>query len=301
MKCRKKHLNYLKFSWQRRSFRRRCGLKQTQILLLAGLLCFSALVSFIVTIYFSSDLLHDIYGRYAYRRLDSSLLPGSINTNMVNYQPRTYFGKQESLRIDTNIKYNDFDYRRPETITYKKKQYSNSNRSSLVYRLPQKRSTIGVLLLFHNCNQTSIDLFRLIETQRIIGAAIDLGFACLAFDASNRLNRCWSTTVDLDVNRDVRMVERTLEQFYDQFSTFSSLPRLTYGISSGGLFSSIFAMNQRYPIHGQIISISIILPQVLHILQTKEIYPPTVWIHVGQLFVINFDEHRCPCNQIERI
>jgi hypothetical protein len=61
-----------------------------------------------------------------------------------------------------------------------------------------------------------------------------------------------------------------------------SLPRFTFGSSSGGIFSSIFAINRVYEIQGQILFISIILPEILYNYIKTNNYPPTAWIHVGE-------------------
>jgi hypothetical protein len=60
------------------------------------------------------------------------------------------------------------------------------------------------------------------------------------------------------------------------------LPRFTFGSSSGGIFSSIFAINQVYAIQGQILFISIILPEILYTYVKPKSYPTTAWIHVSQ-------------------
>jgi alpha-beta hydrolase superfamily lysophospholipase len=65
--------------------------------------------------------------------------------------------------------------------------------------------------------------------------------------------------------------------------SLESLPRFTFGASSGGMFSSIFAINQRYKIQGQIIFISIVDPEILQTHVKAKRYPPTAWIYVREL------------------
>ena len=62
--------------------------------------------------------------------------------------------------------------------------------------------------------------------------------------------------------------------------SLESLPRFTFGASSGGMFSSLFAINKRYKIQGQIIFISIVLPELLQTHVKSKSYPPTAWIYV---------------------
>jgi hypothetical protein len=67
-----------------------------------------------------------------------------------------------------------------------------------------------------------------------------------------------------------------------------SLPRFTFGASSGGIFSSIFVTNQRYKIQGQIIFISIVHPEILGTYVKTKNYPPTAWIYVRKKITIRF-------------
>jgi hypothetical protein len=71
----------------------------------------------------------------------------------------------------------------------------------------------------------------------------------------------------------------------------ASLPRFTFGSSSGGIFSSIFAMNHVYEIQGQILYISIILPEILYTYVKTKNYPPTAWIHVGRNIYLGYEEN----------
>jgi hypothetical protein len=71
----------------------------------------------------------------------------------------------------------------------------------------------------------------------------------------------------------------------------ASLPRFTFGSSSGGIFSSIFAMNHVYEIQGQILYISIILPEILYTYVKTKNYPPTAWIHVGRKYISRYEEN----------
>ncbi|CAF1288077.1 unnamed protein product [Rotaria magnacalcarata] len=181
-------------------------------------------------------------------------------------------------KIDRFIKYHDFNYLKAETLTYEKHTYSNH--IPILYRLPQKVSTSALLLIFHGCSRSANDWFHTIERQRIIGAAIDLGYGCLAFQATDEFTRCWSNDMDFKENSDAQMVFKGLEGFYKENPALENLPRFTFGSSSGGIFSSIFVTNQRYPIQGQILFISIILPEVLEKHVKKKKYPPTAWIYM---------------------
>jgi len=195
-----------------------------------------------------------------------------------NYQPRSFTGKEQSVSFDQTIVYQDFNFLRNETLTFERREYSSKEK--FLFRFPKKIETSALLLIFHSCNQTANHWFRTGERQRIIGAAIDLGYGILVFQSTDRIHRCWSLNTDIYQNEDIEMVVEILKKFYNEFPKFVSLPRFTFGESSGGLFSSILTINQRYPIQGQILYISIVVPEVLFRYVKKESYPPTVWIHM---------------------
>jgi hypothetical protein len=48
------------------------------------------------------------------------------------------------------------------------------------------------------------------------------------------------------------------------------------------MFSSLFVINQRYKIQGQILFISIVLPEILETHVKEKTYPPTAWICVRE-------------------
>jgi len=200
--------------------------------------------------------------------------------------------------IDKTIVYKDFNYLNSNSLTY---ETLNDNTTPILYRFPRQREVIGLLLIFHGCGRSAHDWFHTIERQRIIGSAIDLGFACLAFQATDHIHRCWSNEIDVFQNADIQMVNGALQNFYNEYPRLSnsnnqlfsigffffllfiqeSLSRYTFGASSGGIFSSIYATQSKYPIHGQILFISIVHPDILDINVRHNKYPPTAWIYVG--------------------
>ena len=48
------------------------------------------------------------------------------------------------------------------------------------------------------------------------------------------------------------------------------------------MFSSIFAVNQRLELQGQILFISIVVPEILENSVKANNYPPTAWIYVRE-------------------
>ncbi len=117
--------------------------------------------------------------------------------------------------FDRNITYNDFNYLNPDSLTYDNRTYAGY--VEILYRFPKKRPINSLLLIFHGCGRSTYEWFHTVERQRIIGAAIDLGYACLAFQATDQLSRCWSNEFEIEGNPDVQMVWKGLENFYKEY------------------------------------------------------------------------------------
>ena len=123
--------------------------------------------------------------------------------------------KKEIYFDDYNKTYYYFNYFDSRTLTYRKRIYSNN--VEVLFRLPENVAMSALLLIFPGCSHTRHDWFHTNERQRIIGGAIDLGFGCIAFQATNDLSLCWSTNADISKNRDVQMVFEGLEGFFEEF------------------------------------------------------------------------------------
>ncbi|CAF2470902.1 unnamed protein product [Rotaria sp. Silwood2] len=207
-----------------------------------------------------------------------------VSTALVDFTRIIYPVDPNARRIrgesveDRKLKYREFNYRKPNTLTYEKRTYSNN--IDILFRLPKTPRPSALLLIFHGCSRSAHDWFHTIERQRIIGAALNIGYGCLAFQATDDFTRCWSNNVDINQNVDAQMVFKGLEGFYKEFPKLETLPRFTFGASSGGIFSSIFVTNQRYPIQGQLLFISIILPEILEKHVKANSYPATAWIYM---------------------
>ena len=116
---------------------------------------------------------------------------------------------------DRRIRYHDYNYLAAESLTYENRTYENN--LEVLFRFPKKQDTSGLLLIFHGCGRSAYEWFHTIERQRIIGAAIDMSYACLAFQASDQSTRCWSTDTDLQNNVDVQRVFKALDYFYKEY------------------------------------------------------------------------------------
>lgn len=136
----------------------------------------------------------------------------SKSSNIPESNPRQM--RKVLSKYDQTIKYNEFDYLKPDTITYEKSTYTNN--VEILYRLPKKTPISALLLIFHGCGRSSLDWFTTIERQRIIGAAIDLGYGCLAFQAVDDFTHCWANYDVVTENIDAQMVLKGLEGFFKE-------------------------------------------------------------------------------------
>jgi len=175
----------------------------------------TSFITFSITFYINSDSFYELISYITSSGSHDSDIE-LLDTNLIeNYKSRDFLGKSQSITYDQRIKYKDFNYLKPETLTYKNRTYSNN--IEILFRFPQQNPISALLLIFHSCHQSAYDWFHTIERQRIIGAAIDLGYACLVFQATDKDNRCWSNDVDIYENKDVQMVFKGLEGFYKEY------------------------------------------------------------------------------------
>jgi hypothetical protein len=186
-------------------------MKTKDFILLLVIGFFSTFVSFSATLYVNSDYILELIDYLFTEQREKTLDSSQLNT-AENYIPRDFSGKIKSLNYDFYIKYQDFDYRKSETLTYQTRKYFNN--ISISFRFPKKKSTSALLLIFHSCKDSPYDWFHTPERQRIIGAAIDLSYACLVFQANDK---CWSNDPDLYANKDIQMVFKGLEAFYKDY------------------------------------------------------------------------------------
>ncbi len=189
-------------------------MKTEHYILFLGVGLITTLISFSVTFYRNSDYVMDFID-YVFSRESHTLLDSPYLNTGEYYRPRNFFGKTKSLGYDYYIRYEDFDYRKPETLTYKTRKYSNN--ASVLFRFPKHMSVSALLLIFHGCKDSAYDWFHTPERQRIIGAAIDLGYACLVFQATDKKSKCWSNHPDIYENKDIQMVFKGLEGFYTDY------------------------------------------------------------------------------------
>ena len=174
----------------------------------------SSFIGFSITFYRNTDYISQVLSFLTFPQSDRARLASFPNDMFENYQSRDFFGKRRSINYDYHIRYNDFNYREPKTLTYSSRTYSNN--TEILFRLPEKTSISALLLIFHSCKHTAYDWFHTVERQRIIGGAIELGYGCLVFQAIDKISQCWSNNADIYENKDVQMVFEGLDSFYKE-------------------------------------------------------------------------------------
>jgi hypothetical protein len=195
--------------------------KYMRFILVLTLGFMSALITFSITFYVSSDYLIDFVSSSFWSSRDQPRFRLSAREMIKYYVAKDFSGKKQSVSYDYYITYYDFDYNTPETLTYKSRTYANN--TEILFRFPQKTPISAVLLMFHSCRHSAADWFHTPERQRIIGAAIDLGYACLVFQATDNTTKCWSNNADIYGNNDVQMVLTGLQGFYKDYPALGKM------------------------------------------------------------------------------
>lgn len=228
-----------KLSRRSRFYTRR--LKTGQYLLFLILAFFSALITFLITLYFHADHVMALVD-YLLSSQSNELIKYPVRSRIgEHYQGRDFPGKARSIHYDYYIQYKDFNFEKPESLTYTNRTYTNQ--IQILYRLPRRTSLAALLLIFHACNDSASDWFHTPERQRIIGAAIDLGYGCLVFQSTDKTNGCWANEVDVYENRDIQMITQALHDFYTDFPALGTRKVFSFNrisLSSYSLFTTFY-------------------------------------------------------------
>ena len=228
-----------KLSRRSRFYTRR--LKTGHYLLFLILSFFTALITFSITLYSHAD---DVMGLIDYLLSSESnnLIKYPVRSRIgEHYQAINFAGKAQSIHYDYYIEYKDFDFEKPESLTYTNRTYTNQ--TQILYRFPQRTSLAALLLIFHACNDSASDWFRTPERQRIIGAAINLGYGCLVFQPTDTTSGCWVNEVDVYENRDIHMITQALDDFYTDFPALGTSKVFSFNrisLSSYSLFTTFY-------------------------------------------------------------
>lgn len=177
--------------------------------------CLVSTVLFSIAFYLNINRVHRSYS--------NTNQPNTVHTSYVQKPNKlTHRNPKRNDKIirtpsiyDAKIKYHDFNYLIPNTLTYENRIYANN--TPILFRMPKNRDVIGLLLIFHGCGRSASDWFHTFERQRIIGAAIDLGYGCLAFQATDEDTSCWLSDPNINDNPDAQMVLKGLKYFYKEY------------------------------------------------------------------------------------
>lgn len=98
-------------------------------------------------------------------------------------------------------------------------------------------SPVGVIFHFHGQGGAANLLFNNLERRTFANEAVAEGYAVVAIDSADRVNRDWSTSNDLATNPDIQNVQTALNLFISRGWMTASTPVFAHGFSKGAGFS----------------------------------------------------------------
>lgn len=98
-------------------------------------------------------------------------------------------------------------------------------------------SPAGVIFHFHGQGGSASLLFSGIERRIFANEAVAEGYAVVAIDSDDRVNRDWSTSNDLATSPDIQNVQAAINLFISRGWISTSTPIFAHGISKGAGFS----------------------------------------------------------------
>jgi hypothetical protein len=113
--------------------------------------------------------------------------------------------------------------------------YETVNGSQMGYYFPP--SLVGVIFHFHGQGGTASLLFNSSERRIFANEAVAEGYAVVALDSVDRVNRDWNTSNDIATNPDIQNVQAAINLFISRGLMTSSTPVFAHGFSKGGGFS----------------------------------------------------------------
>ena len=98
-------------------------------------------------------------------------------------------------------------------------------------------SPIGVIFHFHGQGGTANLLFNNSERRIFANEAVAEGYAVVALDSADRVNRDWSTSNDIATSPDIQNVQASINLFISRGLMTASTPVFAHGFSKGAGFS----------------------------------------------------------------
>ena len=98
-------------------------------------------------------------------------------------------------------------------------------------------SHVGVIFHFHGQGGAANLLFNNLERRTFANEAVAEGYAVVALDSADRINRDWSTSNDLATNPDIQNVQAAINVFISRGLMTASTPVFAHGFSKGAGFA----------------------------------------------------------------
>jgi hypothetical protein len=98
-------------------------------------------------------------------------------------------------------------------------------------------SPAGVIFHFHGQGGAANLLFSNLERRIFANEAVAEGYAVVALDSADRINRDWSTSNDLATSSDIQNVQAAINLFISRGLITASTPLFAHGFSKGAGFS----------------------------------------------------------------
>ena len=98
-------------------------------------------------------------------------------------------------------------------------------------------SPVGVIFHFHGQGGAANLLFNNLERRTFANEAVAEGYAVVALDSADRVNRDWSTSNELATSPDIQNVQAAINIFISRGLMTASTPMFAHGFSKGAGFS----------------------------------------------------------------
>ena len=95
----------------------------------------------------------------------------------------------------------------------------------------------GVIFHFHGQGGSANLLFNNLERRIFANEAVAEGYAVVALDSADRINRDWSTSNEIATNPDIQNVQAAIDLFISRGLITASTPLFAHGFSKGAGFS----------------------------------------------------------------
>ena len=113
--------------------------------------------------------------------------------------------------------------------------FETLNGIQMGYHFPA--SPVGVIFHFHGQGGSANLLFNNLERRTFANEAVAEGYAVVALDSADRVNRDWSTSNDIATSPDIQNVQAAINIFISRGLMTASTPVFAHGFSKGAGFS----------------------------------------------------------------